>query len=140
MPSAGKPFHCLQATSHALQPIQRVESVKKPIASRGGGASTSFIPSNSPGLTSFICLLLLLWRLHIDFDKLSAAAVIIEAQQPHVVIASIHCLAIGSEIVRPADSDCPVAFHGVWLVFCLPAAWCIGRLSPISYDGLASLY
>src|SRR5690242_13594531 len=119
--------------------MQRVESVKKPIASRGGGASTSFIPSHSPGLTSFICLLLLLWRFHIDFDKLSAAAVIIEAQQPHIVIASIHRLAIGSEIVCPADSDCLVAFHGVWLIFGPPATGCVGRLPPVSNDGFTSL-
>jgi hypothetical protein len=31
MPSSGSWFHCLQATSHALQPMQTVVSVKKPI-------------------------------------------------------------------------------------------------------------
>src|SRR5215207_4810271 len=30
-PSSGTPFHSLQATSQALQPMQRVESVKKPV-------------------------------------------------------------------------------------------------------------
>src|SRR6185436_9519035 len=30
-PSAGRSFHCLQATSHALQPMHTVVSVKKPI-------------------------------------------------------------------------------------------------------------
>src|SRR6266581_8035564 len=30
-PSSGTPFHSLHATSHALQPMQRVESVKKPV-------------------------------------------------------------------------------------------------------------
>ncbi|GIJ76482.1 hypothetical protein Xph01_09140 [Micromonospora phaseoli] len=33
----GTPFHSLQATSHALQPMQTLVSVKKPIL---GGAST----------------------------------------------------------------------------------------------------
>jgi hypothetical protein len=32
MPSSGNWFHCLQATSQALQPMQTVVSVKKPIA------------------------------------------------------------------------------------------------------------
>ena len=32
-PSSGKPFHCLHATSQALQPMHRVVSVKKPTAS-----------------------------------------------------------------------------------------------------------
>ena len=32
MPSAGRSFHCLHATSHALQPMHTVVSVKKPIA------------------------------------------------------------------------------------------------------------
>src|SRR3954468_14901607 len=31
MPSSGSWFHCLQATSQALQPMQRVVSVKKPL-------------------------------------------------------------------------------------------------------------
>src|ERR1043165_33195 len=30
-PSSGTPFHSLHATSHALQPMQSVESVKKPV-------------------------------------------------------------------------------------------------------------
>src|ERR1043166_4725389 len=30
-PSSGTPFHSLHATSQALQPMQRVESVKKPV-------------------------------------------------------------------------------------------------------------
>src|SRR5438045_6828720 len=30
-PSSGTSFHSLHATSHALQPMQRVESVKKPV-------------------------------------------------------------------------------------------------------------
>ncbi len=30
-PSLGNSFHCLQATSHALQPMHRVVSVKKPL-------------------------------------------------------------------------------------------------------------
>ncbi|GIJ20924.1 hypothetical protein Vlu01_15480 [Micromonospora lutea] len=36
-PEVGTPFHSLQATSHALQPMQTLVSVKKPIL---GGAST----------------------------------------------------------------------------------------------------
>ncbi len=36
-PSSGIAFHSLQATSHALQPMQTLVSVKKPIR---GGAST----------------------------------------------------------------------------------------------------
>ncbi len=36
-PSSGTRFHSLQATSHALQPMQTLVSVKKPIR---GGAST----------------------------------------------------------------------------------------------------
>ena len=32
-PSEGRSFHCLQATSHALQPMHTVVSVKKPIGS-----------------------------------------------------------------------------------------------------------
>ena len=41
-PSEGSSFHCLHATSHALQPMQSVVSVKKPVsltaslAGRGG--------------------------------------------------------------------------------------------------------
>src|SRR5712691_12603425 len=35
---AGSWFHCLQATSQALQPMQRLVSVKKPITGCGGGA------------------------------------------------------------------------------------------------------
>src|SRR3954447_24889719 len=34
-PSCGTSFHSLHATSHALQPMQRVESVKKPVTERG---------------------------------------------------------------------------------------------------------
>jgi hypothetical protein len=33
-PSSGTSFHCLQATSHALQPMQIEVSVKNPL--RGG--------------------------------------------------------------------------------------------------------
>ena len=33
-PSLGSPFHCLQATSHALQPIHSEVSVKKPFGRR----------------------------------------------------------------------------------------------------------
>ena len=36
-PSSGTPFHSLQATSHALQPMQTLVSVKNPI--RGGGSA-----------------------------------------------------------------------------------------------------
>ena len=36
-PSSGMAFHCLQATSQALQPMQTLVSVKKPI--RGGGSA-----------------------------------------------------------------------------------------------------
>src|SRR5689334_3378743 len=36
-PSSGTPFHSLHATSHALQPMQMLVSVKNPIR---GGAST----------------------------------------------------------------------------------------------------
>src|ERR1700760_4427665 len=36
-PSSGTPFHSLQATSHALQPMQTEVSVKKPW--RGGGSA-----------------------------------------------------------------------------------------------------
>src|SRR6185312_17045715 len=32
-PSSGNWFHCLQATSHALQPMQTVVAVKKPLIS-----------------------------------------------------------------------------------------------------------
>src|SRR5690606_13911796 len=38
-PSAGRLFHCLHATSHALQPMQSVVSVKKPYARPGVIAS-----------------------------------------------------------------------------------------------------
>jgi hypothetical protein len=34
-PSWGTPFHSLHATSHALQPMQAVESVKKPVVGIG---------------------------------------------------------------------------------------------------------
>ena len=40
-PSAGRSFHCLQATSHALQPMQTVVSVKKPIRSAPSPARTA---------------------------------------------------------------------------------------------------
>ena len=36
-PSSGTPFHSLQATSQALQPMQIEVSVKNPL--RGGGAA-----------------------------------------------------------------------------------------------------
>src|SRR3954471_12276339 len=35
-PSAGRSFHCLHATSHALQPMHTVVSVKKPMRSAAG--------------------------------------------------------------------------------------------------------
>src|ERR1043165_8866045 len=35
-PSSGTPFHSLHATSHALQPMQSVESVKKPVTVTAG--------------------------------------------------------------------------------------------------------
>src|SRR3954470_13494120 len=41
-PSSGSWFHCLHATSHALQPMQTVVSVKKP--TRRFGSSSLFIP------------------------------------------------------------------------------------------------
>src|SRR6478735_3957726 len=44
-PSAGSWFHSLQATSHALHPMQIEVSVKKPL--RGGGAAH---PASSAGL------------------------------------------------------------------------------------------
>ena len=47
MPSCGTPFHSLQATSHALQPMQIEVSVKNPL--RGGGASQPAWPPGRPG-------------------------------------------------------------------------------------------
>ena len=44
MPSAGSAFHCLQATSQALQPMQSVASVKKPIGSCAGGGAAIVMP------------------------------------------------------------------------------------------------
>ena len=52
MPSAGREFHCLQATSQALQPMQMVESVKKPIGSWAGGGEAMVMPSSKLGLMS----------------------------------------------------------------------------------------
>src|SRR5581483_11389626 len=46
-PSSGSWFHCLQATSQALHPIQRVVSVKNPVSSRGSGGSGRFHTSSS---------------------------------------------------------------------------------------------
>jgi hypothetical protein len=44
MSSTGTSFHCLQATSQDLQPMQMLLSVKKPTASPGWGCTT-----RSPG-------------------------------------------------------------------------------------------
>src|SRR6266849_1763740 len=55
---AGSSFHCLQATSQALQPMQRLVSVKKPSAGCAGGGgslrngeSMPCITVNKPGCT-----------------------------------------------------------------------------------------
>src|SRR3954452_15242880 len=45
-PSAGRSFHCLHATSHALQPMHTVVSVKKPIRAAAGRSTA--ISVNGP--------------------------------------------------------------------------------------------
>src|SRR3954447_1248682 len=45
-PSAGRSFHCLHATSQALQPMHTVVSVKKPIRAAAGRSTA--ISVNSP--------------------------------------------------------------------------------------------
>src|SRR5258707_15491255 len=46
-PSAGSWFHCLHATSHALQPMQTVVSVKKPVSALAGGGVAFSMPRMS---------------------------------------------------------------------------------------------
>src|SRR3954453_2970297 len=118
MPSAGSPFHCLHATSHALQPMHRDASVKKPIASCLGGASISLMPSHIPGLTSLSLFIaatvpsvLLYLLLHVHFYELAALPILVEPQQPHVVIPPPHRRAVLAEVIRPARSHSLVAIN-----------------------------
>src|SRR5437762_13547033 len=43
-PSSGTPFHSLHATSHALQPMQSVESVKEPVTAIRGVMLARSVP------------------------------------------------------------------------------------------------
>src|SRR5207244_11005083 len=43
-PSSGTPFHSLHATSHALHPMQSVESVKKPVTAIRGVMLARSVP------------------------------------------------------------------------------------------------
>src|SRR4051794_18071346 len=47
-PLSGTPFHSLQATSHAMQPIQTLVSVKKPIRGGASGYPASGAGSSGP--------------------------------------------------------------------------------------------
>src|SRR5689334_13594506 len=53
-PSSGTPFHSLHATSQALQPMQRVESVKKPVTVTAGRRAR-IVPGVSADLTYCRC-------------------------------------------------------------------------------------
>src|ERR1041385_592814 len=52
-PSSGTPFHSLHATSHALQPMQSVESVKQPVTVMTGGRARSVPGAAGPRPTEF---------------------------------------------------------------------------------------
>ena len=51
-PSCGTPFHSLQATSQALQPMQRVESVKKPVVVILRSTHSSAAPTSAPNTSA----------------------------------------------------------------------------------------
>src|SRR4051812_15659233 len=92
MPSAGRPFHCLQATSHALQPMHRVESVKKPMGSCLGGAGINFILFHRPGVTSSSMMLILgVGPLHIQFLKIGTPSAFVKAHDKDIVEFTVDC-------------------------------------------------
>src|SRR5437868_6503211 len=51
-PSCGTSFHSLHATSHALQPMQRVESVKKPVVVILRSIRSSAAPTAAPNTSA----------------------------------------------------------------------------------------